>query len=430
MQPSSHPRLSDHEHAKFVELCALYSTGSLSGDEMLELTGHLAECDECRQLLADYQALVRAGIPLLADDSVVELKTGFDRELAETKKRLFAQLTHTETDTAETIRRERFRLPGLLLDGHLPKYAAAALLVACVGLGSYTIGVRKSPRLTPTQIAADQSVTLRAQLLETMKQRDSLERLIDQREQELKIAAAEIDQQAKDSTNLRRLLDESDAGKSQETSVVASLGKENSSLKAERDGIVRSLEDAQANLTRLKQQVDELGSERVPFQMEIASKDKTINELTAQISEQERLLTADRDIRELMGARELLISDVIDVDTKGRSKQPFGRIFYTKNKSLVFYAFDLDKQPGVHNASTFQAWGARATSLGNQNPVSMGIFYMDNVTARRWVLKLDNPKVLERIDSVFVTIEPKGGSHKPSGKQLLFSYLRGEANHP
>src|SRR5258708_37647829 len=117
MQPSSHAELSDHGHAKFVELCALYSTGSLSSDEMLELTGHLAECDECRSLLADYQALVHDGIPLMADDSAVEPTTGFDRELAETKKRLFAQLAHTDIGTATTVPKERFWHPGLLLDG-------------------------------------------------------------------------------------------------------------------------------------------------------------------------------------------------------------------------------------------------------------------------------------------------------------------------
>src|SRR6266849_2460973 len=107
MQPSSHAELSDHGHAKFVELCALYSTGSLSMDEMQELTGHLAECDECRHLLADYQALVRDGIPLLADDSVVEPTTGFARELANTKKLVLAQLTHAEAGAADTVPKER-----------------------------------------------------------------------------------------------------------------------------------------------------------------------------------------------------------------------------------------------------------------------------------------------------------------------------------
>ena len=34
------------------------------------------------------------------------------------------------------------------------------------------------------------------------------------------------------------------------------------------------------------------------------------------------------------------------------------------------------------------------------------------------------------IDGIFVTIEPNGGSSKPSGKSLLFAYLRVDPNHP
>jgi anti-sigma-K factor RskA len=63
--------------------------------------------------------------------------------------------------------------------------------------------------------------------------------------------------------------------------------------------------------------------------------------------------------------------------------------------------------------------------------VSLGIFYVDNEANRRWVLKTDDPKVLAQINSVFVTVEPKGGSQKPSGKQLLYAYLRSASpNHP
>jgi len=31
---------------------------------------------------------------------------------------------------------------------------------------------------------------------------------------------------------------------------------------------------------------------------------------------------------------------------------------------------------------------------------------------------------------VFVTVEPNGESHKPSGKSLLFAYLKVNPNHP
>lgn len=59
-----------------------------------------------------------------------------------------------------------------------------------------------------------------------------------------------------------------------------------------------------------------------------------------------------------------------------------------------------------------------------------GILYMDNKAYRRWVLKFDNPKVMSEVGAVFVTVEPKGGSDKPRGKQLLYAYLRTTPNHP
>jgi hypothetical protein len=130
-----------------------------------------------------------------------------------------------------------------------------------------------------------------------------------------------------------------------------------------------------------------------------------------------------------MGARDLLIADVFDVDQNGRNRPAFGRVFYTKNKSLIFYAFDLDKEPGLRNAS-FQAWGTRAGGQGSKHPVNMGVLYIDNKENRRWTLKFDDPKILEQIDAVFVTAEPNGGSDRPRGKQRLYAYLRSQANHP
>ena len=37
---------------------------------------------------------------------------------------------------------------------------------------------------------------------------------------------------------------------------------------------------------------------------------------------------------------------------------------------------------------------------------------------------------IAQIDAVFITVEPEGGSTKPSGKPLLFAYLRIDPNHP
>ena len=141
----------------------------------------------------------------------------------------------------------------------------------------------------------------------------------------------------------------------------------------------------------------------------------------------EKFLVSDRDIRDLMGARDLYIADVFDIDREGKTQKPFGRVFYTAGKSLIFYAFDLDRQPGVHNA-TFQAWGRRGP--GDKRPLNMGILYLDNAANKRWALRFDDPKVLNEIDAMFVTVEPKGGGQKPSGRQLMFASLRTPPNHP
>jgi len=50
-----------------------------------------------------------------------------------------------------------------------------------------------------------------------------------------------------------------------------------------------------------------------------------------------------------------------------------------------------------------------------------GIFDSSKSSARSWIIQ---------IDAVFVTVEPNGGSHKPSGKPLLFAYLKVDPNHP
>jgi len=129
-----------------------------------------------------------------------------------------------------------------------------------------------------------------------------------------------------------------------------------------------------------------------------------------------------------MGARDLYIAEVYDVERTGETKKPYGRVFYTKGKSLIFYAYDLDQQAGAKSASSFQAWGRRGPD--RQQALNLGVFYADSTSTKRWVLRFDDPKALEQIDAVFVTVEPNGGSHKPSPKSLLFAYLRLDPNHP
>jgi hypothetical protein len=209
-------------------------------------------------------------------------------------------------------------------------------------------------------------------------------------------------------------------------------------LSQERDSLTTQLQSLNQSYGADRTELANLRLEHEKTLIHTASLEAKISQLASENKDQERrlkdtdqYLSSDRDIRELMGARKLYIADVFDVDGSSRTKKPFGRVFYTQGKSLIFYAFDLDREPGVVNASTFQVWGQREAPQGQQaSPLNLGILYMDNETNRRWVMRFDDPKKLAEIDAVFVTVEPRGGSHKPTNKPFLYALLRNEANHP
>jgi hypothetical protein len=203
----------------------------------------------------------------------------------------------------------------------------------------------------------------------------------------------------------------------------------------ERGVLSQQLDAAETSLQRTQAELDSLRHERTLDQSHADSLEAQIRDLHGQLRDQEQelgkeqeLLAHDRDIRDLMGARDLYIAEVFDVAKDGQTQKPYGRVFYTKGKSLVFYAYDLDQQAGLKSTSTFQAWGSHG--LDKQQATSLGVFFEDSLAKKRWVLKFDDPKKLEQIDAVFVTVEPNGGSRKPSGKPLLFAYLKVAPNHP
>ena len=199
--------------------------------------------------------------------------------------------------------------------------------------------------------------------------------------------------------------------------------------------LAQQLQTAQNNSQSLQSKLDSLSQQSAQDTARTKALETRTAELTrklqdrdATIDQQQQLLAHDRDIRDLMGARDLYIAEVYDVGRSGETKKPYGRVFYTRGKSLIFYAYDLDRQAEVKNAATFQAWGRRGPD--RKQALNLGIFYEDNVSKKRWVLKYDNPKTLAQIDGVFVTVEPDGGSATPSGKSLLFASLRIDPNHP
>ncbi len=206
-------------------------------------------------------------------------------------------------------------------------------------------------------------------------------------------------------------------------------------LTEERDTNMNKLRDVEGRYQIVQDELNTLRSQHQQDLVHLASLETRVAGLTGQLNDQnkraktdEQYLASDKDIRDLIGARNLYIADIVDVNETGQSRKPFGRVFYTKTKSLIFYAYDLDRQPGVKRTSTFQVWGR--TSPNDHKPIKLGILYMDSETNRRWTLRVDDPEQLARLDAVFVTIEPHEQADKPSSKPFLYASLRREPNHP
>jgi hypothetical protein len=420
---------------EFAELCALSTSGELTAEEMELLEQHLPVCTPCRALVQQYTTLTTIAMAKLAAETATEADVPFGQNENRAARQFITALR-----TQPTLRsRGRSPLPSVATprEGRTNTkrlamvLAMAACLLLCIG-GGVEIGRKmevRSPQRVPLVAALNKGAVP-----------DSENTRI---EVELKAARASLDRVTTQSADLEKKLKRLTSTKESLSAQIDSLTQNNSVVSAsliaatqQRDELQRQLNDATASLVLTKEELNQVLRDRQGAQARLASLETEINDLQSELAatsrsagSDEQFLAADRDIRELMGARQLYIADVFDVQIDGERSKPFGRVFYTRGKSLIFYAFDLEKQSGYRETKTFQAWGkSDGTSA---KPVSIGVFYMDSEQNRRWVVKSDNPEILAQINSVFVTVEPRGGSQKPSGKPFLEAYLHTlPPNHP
>ena len=428
-------------HEEFLELCAVSTTGELSEDEQKKLKDHLATCSECRRALREFESVADVGMPLFSSELATPnspLHTMVPVEITRSIGSVISAVENSALASDLTEPRKQFgsahrngcHRTNVNWDFVWIPFAAAVLLTAALGVYSYEIGKLHFPQVAqvvPPHVeskldaleqqlsdAGNESRILRAQLVE----RDRMIRQLRRRIEDKSAALAEVESVQ---ANLGRSLQEALTEKEEIT-------QEQTGANQTRDAAEASLKNMQTDLEAIQQERDEDESRTLSLEAQINDLNVQLRQSQQTVGKQEDLLADDRDIRDLMGARDLYITEVYDVARDGSTRKPFGRVFYTKGKSLVFYAYDLDQQPGIKAATTFQGWGRRGPDIGQA--LNLGIFYQDNVSKKRWVLKFDDPRALEQIDAVFVTVEPGGPSQKPSGKSLLFASLRIDSNHP
>jgi hypothetical protein len=426
-------------HDEFLELCAISTTGELTDEERSKLEVHLQTCAECRRILKEFGVIASVGSPQIAselgahngEDRATDLSPIPQVGQKDVEEIPLDQIaTELATKGRDLAFARRSTRPQLNWNWAWLPLAACVILMAALGIYSFEVGKRRGLDVAKVAPAApDKSLdALEQKISDAGHDSEILKTQLASRDRTIAELRQQVGEQAKS-------LDEMKVAQATLAASAQSSESEKQQFAQDRGNLSQKYEAAQASLQKTQIELDSIRQQRSQDDQRSASLQTQIKDLTGELRDREsalnradELLAHDRDIRDLMGARDLYIAEVYDVARDGATQKTYGRVFYTKGKSLVFYAYDLDQQGGLKNASTFQAWGRRGPDKAQA--LNLGVFFEDSAAKKRWVLKFDDPQKLAEIDAIFVTVEPNGGSHKPSGKPLLFAYLKIDSNHP
>ena len=401
------------EHDRFEEFASLDALGELSPEEHEEFVNHKRTCPQCRELVAETSSLAAtaflAGAP---KDEDATLDGERHRRLREGIARNLPAVV-----PVSFVERHKYRVAAGV--------AAAFLLGAGVGgaLGLHRARLVRVAK-TPGEVAA--SAQGETPKVSSIGQDESIH---------LQTVVAELQKRVDETSGENRALrDKLTASTEQITELESTLTEVEKQLDAQGQEVVQANNDLSAARNELAQAKESISASQTridSLQYALSDKDARLTEASASLEREREMLSQGREIRDIMGARDLHIVDVIDRDGKGRARKAFGRAFYTQGKSLIFYAFDLPTKNTADGKFVYAAWGSNSNDLNGKAAHSLGIFYSDDKTQHRWAMKFDDPKLLDEIDTVFVTLEPADKPFAtPTGKPLLEAYFGTPPNHP
>lgn len=422
----------NHEH--YRELCALAAIGQLSADEDRELDQHLYQCANCRAANAEYSHVVQHQLPK-ADPVRWRIKNLLPKTVpeADLRDRFLARARAEGAEFSPDVLNagygrqvtgQRGLVTGKRRGWTLAFATAAVAVVALLGTEIYRLEDRRilsQPSRDNEARLMEENTSLHAQLTAVQQ---SIER------QSEALAAASKDKITSDQS-LQQLQKQFEEMRAKSETLAAQLQQmeakdaEINYDNRQKDSIIADLSSKNEKLH--KENVDNLTA-RLVLEAQIRDLNDSNKQQAASFDQERQLMAASTDVRQLMGARNLHIMDVHDTDGAGKSAKAFGRVFYSEGQSLVFYAFDLPSGKLTPAKYTFQAWGENESE--SHSVRNLGTFSVDDHEQRRWVLKVNNPKLLKGIDSVFVTAETVGDVDAPHGKKLLYAFIVGEPNHP
>lgn len=406
-------------HKSYEELCALAATGQITGDAMKVLDKHVKECSSCRSFLEDLVPLKAHVTPVVAGSRThsyvppegirerflqrasaagLDLKPGLPVEVIES----------TEIVLPKPRRVSRDGLPHRVA---LPRIAVPALAGVLCGVLGFAIA-RYVPRPKRVQVTVAPSTQVSApDNKQAIAQIAALQRQNSGAKSRLASLSADLARTQSEKTQLEEQFEQ----RFKEVSA--------------------QLQDADARATRLRSDLDSERNRATTAEAVSLAQEKATEEANSRVAGLESQFDRLRDLDsgksmagELISARNLHIVDVYDTETNGARKRAFGRVFFVEGKSLVFYAYDLPNSRRGNKQIEFQVWGEQAGV--NTVSINLGPMRTDSSDQGRWVLTCDDPKVLNRINAVYITTEANPRPDSPSrGTKLMYAFL-GSPNHP
>lgn len=413
--------MTSNVHDAFDHFCVLQALGLLSPSEERMFTEHLNDCPQCQCAVEEYKPLKEEGVgdAAMLPGPLPRTESGRSLHL---KERMFFRARAAGIP---------LKLPVFLLLREAVKsrfFQATAVLALLVilGLAAFSwqenLAVSQAQEKTVRLTKAVEETHLRIGQLqvETEKAYDQVRQLAAERDQHGQLYEEIVARERLLRANLAALEEQYAAEMSASSALTVQLERAANELSLlegttkNQDQIIarqqNALAGAQARLSQQRESVNGLSAELRKY--------KRLYDYSAE------LLAASRDIRDLIGAKDLRVVDVMDVPGTPATATSLGRMFIADQRVLVFYAFDLPEAKQVlASAKSYQAWGYNSNE--GRGYTSLGLFYQDN-NNHRWVLHFEDPEIIKEINAVFVTVEPPGGSRRPSGQQLLYAMINKE----
>lgn len=405
-------------------MLTLAAVGESTHLESEELAGHLERCESCRDLFAelrDFHSLQLPYAPSRSIDRDLQRETRTKRSILLAARGSSGRLADSQKPGIE------YQKPAIgvieAIRGIRGWSVGASLLVMGVCLALTIVFLRphrqRGSLLSPAEPQVSTQQPLSSPGLPVPEAPSHHEEVLRER-----VATLESER-----SRLERLLRESHNENE-------GLRNGNSEVQQQIVALSKELEGARTSEASAAQKLNQMTMERVNEEAAIAAQNREIRSLNDKLEELARngntnkdVIDAERDLRELVEARNLHIRDVYDTDPSGKTNKAVGRVFYTEGKSLVFYAYDLSTTHSGSGKYAYYVWGNKDGDL--EAVRNLGVLGADDLQEKRWKLQVSDAKVLADIDRVFVTVEPVAKlGPRPRGKKVLYAYLGGPANHP